>query len=97
MEKSFATFILEEEDWARKMEIMYYLAKKGTIFFDKSVLFKTEIARQFIEYMKIDVSKVMGKMIKVIGIVYDMTNNCCRDTFWNGWLSTEELTVISKA
>ena len=39
------------------MEITYYLAKKTNIFFDKSVIFKTEIARMFIEYMKIDVDK----------------------------------------
>ena len=54
MEKSFATFILEEKDWARKMEIMYYLSKKGTVFFDKSVILKTEIAKLFMDAMKIE-------------------------------------------
>ena len=39
---TFADYILEEEDLASKMEITYYLSKKTRIFFDKSVVFKTE-------------------------------------------------------
>ncbi len=54
---TFANYILDEKDLAAKMEITYYLAKKTKIFFDKSVIFKTEIARMFIDYMKIDVDK----------------------------------------
>ena len=34
---------------------MFYLEKKARIFFDKSVVFKTELAKLFIETMKIDV------------------------------------------
>ena len=54
---TFANYILDEKDIASKMEITYYLAKKTRIFFDKSVVFKVEIARMFIDYMKIDVDK----------------------------------------
>ena len=54
---TFANYILDEKDLAGKMEITYYLAKKTRIFFDKSVIFKTEIARMFIDYMKIDIDK----------------------------------------
>ena len=54
---TFANYILDEKDLASKMEITYYLAKKTKIFFDKSVVFKTEIARMFVDYMKIDVDK----------------------------------------
>lgn len=54
---TFANYILEEEDLSAKFEIAYYLSKKIRIFFDKSVVFKTEIARMFIDYMKIDVDK----------------------------------------
>ena len=39
------------------MEITYYLAKKTKIFFDKSVVFKTELARLFLNYSKIEVDK----------------------------------------
>lgn len=55
MVETFASYILSEKDWIRKMEIMYYLEKKTDIFFDKSVVFKTELAKLFIEKMKIDV------------------------------------------
>ena len=34
MEESFADYILNEKDWVRKMEIMYYLEKKIDIFFE---------------------------------------------------------------
>ena len=39
------------------MEIVYYLSKKTRIFFDKSVVFKTEILRLFLNYSKIEVDK----------------------------------------
>ena len=52
---TFANYILDEQSLAAKMEITYYLAKKTKIFFDKSVIFKTEIARMFVNYMKVDV------------------------------------------
>ena len=47
--ESFADYILSEKDWIKKMEIMYYLAKRGNIFFDKSVVFKTELLKLFLD------------------------------------------------
>ena len=43
--QTFAEYILSEKDWIRKMEIMYYLNKRGNIFFDNSVVFKTELLK----------------------------------------------------
>lgn len=57
MEETFAEYILNEKDWIRKLEIAFYLEKKARIFFDKSVIFKTELAKLFIEMMKIDVDE----------------------------------------
>ena len=54
MIETFADYILGEKDWIRKMEIMYYLEKKGKVFFDKSVVLKTELAKLFIDVMEID-------------------------------------------
>ena len=34
--ETFADYILDEEDLASKMEIVYYLSKNRKIFFDKS-------------------------------------------------------------
>ena len=55
--EDFATYILEERNIAQKMLITYYLSKKAGIFFDKSIVLKTEIAKLFIEYMQIDVDE----------------------------------------
>ena len=51
----FAEYILNEDDLISKMEIIYFLAPKLKINFDKSVVFKTEIARMIIKYSKINV------------------------------------------
>lgn len=50
---TFANYILDEKNLASKMEILYYLSKKENIFFDKSVIFKTELARLFLKYSKL--------------------------------------------
>ena len=55
--ENFAEYILNERELAAKMEIMYYLAKKTGIYFNKTVVFKTEIAKMFIDYMKLDIDK----------------------------------------
>lgn len=54
---TFADYILEEEALDAKMEIIYYLSKKTKVFFDKSIVFKTEIARLFLNYSRIEVDK----------------------------------------
>ena len=47
--ETFADYILSEKDWVRKMEIMHYLKIKTGIFFDKSVIFKTYLAKLFLD------------------------------------------------
>lgn len=54
---TFADYILNEKNLAAKMEIVYYLSKKEKIFFDKSVIFKTELARLFVKYNKLDLDE----------------------------------------
>ena len=55
---TFADYILDEEELDAKMEITYYLSKKSKVFFDKSVVFKVELARLFLNYSKIDVDNL---------------------------------------
>ncbi len=55
--ETFADYILSEEDISSKMEIAYYLSKKTKMFFDKSIILRTEILRLFLNYSKIDVDK----------------------------------------
>lgn len=52
--ETFADYMLSETNYIKKIEIAYYLSKKERLFFDKSVIFKTEIARMFMETMHID-------------------------------------------
>lgn len=55
--ETFADYILSETDWVKKMEIMHYLKKKTGIFFDKSVIFKTYLAKLFLENTKNDLDE----------------------------------------
>lgn len=55
--ETFSDYILNETDYSKKMEIVYYLQKRENIFFDNSVILKAELARLFIETMKLDVDE----------------------------------------
>ena len=48
------------------------------------------------DYYKIDVEKVMGKMIFVNSIVYDNINEVDTDILWSGWLHKDYLEVIEQ-
>ncbi len=54
---TFADYILNEENLAAKMEIVYYLSKKEKIYFDKTIIVKTELARLFLKYNKLDLDE----------------------------------------
>lgn len=54
---TFAEYILNEKNLTAKMEIVYYLAKKEKIFFDKTVIVKTELARLFLKYNKLELDE----------------------------------------
>jgi len=55
--ETFAEYILSEKDWIRKIEIMHYLKEKTGIFFDKSVVFKTFLAKIFLEEVETDLDE----------------------------------------
>lgn len=55
--ESFAELILKENDFVKKLELMYYLKKKENIFFDSSVILKAEIVRMFLNDVELDVDK----------------------------------------
>ena len=55
--ENFSEYLLNETNYLKKIEIAYYLHKKTNIFFDRTVICKTELARKFIEEMKIDVDE----------------------------------------
>ena len=55
--ESVATYILSEKDWIRKMEIVYYLQKKTGIFYDNSVIFKTFLAKMFLDHTDLNLDE----------------------------------------
>ena len=55
--ENFADYILNENNFDKKLAIMYFLEKKTGIYFNKSVILKTVIAKLFIETAKIDVDE----------------------------------------
>lgn len=55
--EDFAEYILNEKDLISKIEILYFLAPKLGINIDKSIIFKTEVARMFLKYTKAKVDE----------------------------------------
>ena len=53
----FATYILNEENYIQKMIIAYYMSQKTGIFFNKSIVLRTEILRMFLNYASLDVNE----------------------------------------
>lgn len=48
------------------------------------------------KYMKVDVSRVMGKMVQVNGLGYDYDKKEDLSVMWSGWLPVTQIEVISK-
>lgn len=46
---TFADYLLSEDNWLQKLETMYYLNRKTHIFFDVSVVFKTQLLKLFLD------------------------------------------------
>lgn len=55
--EDFATYILNEKNYAQKLLIANYMSKKTGIFFNKTVVLRAEIARMFLNYSSLDVDK----------------------------------------
>lgn len=46
--------------------------------------------------MKVDVCQIMGKMIKVNSIGYDLKNQVDTKDLWEGWLPQKAITIIER-
>ena len=46
--------------------------------------------------MKIDVTKIMGKMVKVNSMGYDMKNQTDTTDMWTGWLPQKSIKIIER-
>lgn len=47
-------------------------------------------------HYKCEVTKVLGKMIKITGLAYDFTNKVDLDMMWTGWLPVEQLEILQQ-
>lgn len=47
-----------------------------------------------LEYMKVDISKKMGKMIKVVGVQVDYSRRELLNEFWSGWLHLSDVDIL---
>jgi len=47
-------------------------------------------------YIKAEVDDIIGKMIKVTCIGYDVLNKQDTNNFWNGWLPLDSIQVLQK-
>ena len=47
-------------------------------------------------HMKVDVSKRMGKMIKITGLQHDIGTGQDLPNFWNGWICLDDVEVLKK-
>lgn len=55
---TFSEYILGEPNFIRKVEIAHVMQRKqNTLFFNNSVVLKAEIAREFVDIMRLDVDK----------------------------------------
>ncbi len=48
------------------------------------------------KFLKVDVSKVLGKMIYVTGIGYNFETNEDLNYIWTGWLPTQQISLVKK-
>lgn len=48
------------------------------------------------EYYKAEIDKVLGKMIKITGVGYDLVSNTDFLDIWTGWLPLDLITFIEK-
>ena len=47
-------------------------------------------------YYKVDVTKIMGNMVKVNGMAYDYANRCDLSYMWCGWIPKSEFEILEK-
>jgi len=73
-----------------------YLVELKPSFFHKEDLYKNwgNTNQPHSKYLKIDVSKIVQKMIKVVAIEYDNEKKLDLSSFWNGWLNLQDINVL---
>lgn len=97
-DKESNTYYIKKKTSIRLLENHCYLVKLNQSIFDNSLLASNWNNNQLPpnEYLKIDISQIMGNMIKVNSIGFDFDNNIDLNKSWQGWLPSNEIEVISE-
>jgi hypothetical protein len=100
-DKSKGEFLIPRITKIRLEENSYYIIK-----LDEALLNPNEASTLSVnwnqgtlpphKYLKVDVSKVMGKMVKVNSIAYDYENQRDLNASWSGWLPIAQIEVLEK-
>lgn len=95
--KTSTYFIKKRTDIKVEEDKCYLIRLKASAFVNDVVKINWNSGNiPIAEYMRIDVSKCVGKMIKVLGVCLDNKTYQPNGLFWNGWLSISDIEVLSK-
>ena len=90
-------FIPKRKDIKIEEDCCYLIHLKDTIFRNETLKVNwNNGSLPIYNYLKIDVSKIMAKMIKVVAVGFDNETQTDISYFWSGWLTTDEIEVIKK-
>ena len=90
-------FIPKRKDIKIEEDNCYLIRLKDTIFNNETLKVNWNGGSlPTYKYLKVDVSKIMAKMIKVVGVGFDNETQTDVSYFWSGWLTLDEIEVIKK-
>ena len=90
-------FIPKRKDIKIEEDCCYLVRLKDTIFSNETLKVNwNNGSLPTYNYLKIDVSKMLPKMIKVVAVGFDNETQTDIAYFWSGWLTLDEIEVIKK-
>lgn len=96
-EETNTYFIPKRTDIKLEEDNCYLIKLKPTLFTNETL--KTNWNKGSVpkyEYLKVDVSKKMVNMIKVVATAFDYDLNQDLSYFWSGWLTIADIEVLQK-
>ena len=97
-DESTYTFYIKQKISIKIEENKCYLIKlKPTLFRNQALATNwNNSSIPKVDYLKVDVIKLMGNMIKVMGVGYDFEKKLDQNYFWNGWLTLTDIEPIQR-
>ena len=92
-------FIIKKKEAIRFLENQCYIIQVDKELINNNKTLLANWNRGFLlsaEYYLIDIHQVLGNMLKVSGIVYNIETKQTLNTMWEGWLPTENIKIIER-